>query len=257
MNMNKNNSNNKNNNNKNNNNNNKKPFCKVCQDAGKTESEYTSHFVKSDKGIVICPTLLEVVCRYCSKQGHTIKFCPTIEQNKKEDKKHAFKAQKEEKEKEQYVTKKSNKKTSNLYASLCDDTSSDEESNKKTNKKTNKNSKRINNSISKNKQLINNDDFPELSVKQKHAKVEPLAFKNIIKLTQEQEQQKREAKEEREILERLNEKKFKKEEIKVIASPDSVLQSVPKRYTNWADAETSDDEDDYEEKEYYNPYDSD
>lgn len=246
MNMNKNNSNNKNNN-KNNNNNIKKPFCKVCQDAGKTESEYTSHFVKSDKGIVICLTLLGVVCRYCSKQGHTIKFCPTIEQNKKEDKKHAFKAQKEEKE--QYVTKKSNKKTSNLYASLCDDTSSDEESNKKTNK----------NSIyiSKNKQLINNDDFPELSVKQKHAKVEPLAFKNIIKITQQQEQQKREAKEEEESLKRLNEKKFKKEEIIVIAAPDSVLQAVPKRYTNWADAETSDDEDDYEEKEYYNPYDSD
>jgi hypothetical protein len=74
----------------------KKPFCKVCQDAGKSESDYTSHFVKSDKGVVICPTLLAITCRYCNKQGHTIKFCPTLEQNKKEEKKHAFKNQKEE-----------------------------------------------------------------------------------------------------------------------------------------------------------------
>jgi len=38
-----------------------KPFCKVCFDAGKSEVEYTSHFVKSEPGIkgkVVCPTLL-------------------------------------------------------------------------------------------------------------------------------------------------------------------------------------------------------
>jgi len=240
----------------------KKPFCKVCQDAGKSESDYTSHFVKSDKGVVICPTLLAITCRYCNKQGHTIKFCPTLEQNKKEEKKHAFKNQKEEKEKVSSNSKKSNKKTNNLFASLCDDTSSDEEFIKNTNKHTqNKNIK------SKNKKIINNDDFPELSQTKRQTQTqtqkqkmnaEPLAFKNIIKLTQEQEEQKRQAKEEEEILRRLNEKKIKKEEINVIAAPDSVLQEIPKKYSSWA-CYSSDDEDDedYEEKEYYNPYDSD
>ena len=28
----------------------KKPYCKVCHDAGKTESEYTSHWVKDLTG---------------------------------------------------------------------------------------------------------------------------------------------------------------------------------------------------------------
>ena len=30
-------------------------FCKVCKDAGKTETEYTSHYVKDKSGKVICP----------------------------------------------------------------------------------------------------------------------------------------------------------------------------------------------------------
>ena len=233
---------------------NKKPFCKVCQDAGKTESDYTSHYVKSDKGIVICPTLLAVLCRYCNKKGHTIKFCPTLEQNKKEDKKHAFKIQKEETDKVNTNSKKSNKKINNMFASLCDDTSSDEDK-----KKSNKNIK--NNNNGKNKQINNNDDFPmllSLSKKASVIKPLPLAFKNIIKITQEQEKEKRQAREEAESLKRLNEKKFKKDDIKVMAAPDSVLQEVPKRYSSWA-CDSSDDEDDEfeEENEYKNPYDSD
>jgi hypothetical protein len=66
-------------------------FCKVCQDAGKLEIDYTSHYVKSppDKrtGIcyVICPTLLSTECRYCHKLGHTAKFCTVLETRKKSD----------------------------------------------------------------------------------------------------------------------------------------------------------------------------
>lgn len=61
----------------------KKPFCKVCHDAGKKESEYTSHYVRSIpdcNGVtkVTCPTLLSMECRYCYKTGHTAKFCPDI-----------------------------------------------------------------------------------------------------------------------------------------------------------------------------------
>lgn len=71
----------------------KKPFCKVCQDAGKTESEYTSHFVRSmpdknGKTTVTCPVLAVNECRYCYELGHTTKFCPVIEENNRKAKKH-------------------------------------------------------------------------------------------------------------------------------------------------------------------------
>jgi hypothetical protein len=70
----------------------KKPFCKVCQDAGKTEAEYTSHFVRSRPDMngntkVTCPVLAATECRYCYKLGHTTKFCPVIEENTKRVKK--------------------------------------------------------------------------------------------------------------------------------------------------------------------------
>ena len=78
--------------NNNNNNNNKKPYCKVCHDAGKSESVYTNHWVKSlpdknGKSTITCPTLLDTECRYCFKLGHTTKFCPVIEQNNKKKEK--------------------------------------------------------------------------------------------------------------------------------------------------------------------------
>jgi hypothetical protein len=63
-------------------------FCKVCKDAGKTESEYNSHFVKDKSGKTICPTLLNQACKYCRQTGHTVKFCPTLklkEKNKKRE----------------------------------------------------------------------------------------------------------------------------------------------------------------------------
>lgn len=59
-------------------------FCKVCQDAGKTETEYRSHFIRETRdpnSRVVCPTLLATECRYCFKKGHTIKFCNAIKQN--------------------------------------------------------------------------------------------------------------------------------------------------------------------------------
>ena len=55
------------------------PYCKVCYDAGKSKSEYTSHFVKDQpgpNGKVICPTLLNQACRICHKDGHTSSYCP-------------------------------------------------------------------------------------------------------------------------------------------------------------------------------------
>lgn len=66
----------------------KKPFCKVCFDAKKPESEYTSHRVRSlpdmnGKTIVTCPVLAATECRYCYQFGHTTKFCTVLEENKK------------------------------------------------------------------------------------------------------------------------------------------------------------------------------
>ena len=62
------------------------PFCKVCKDSGKTEAEYTSHFVKSEpgsKGKVVCPTLLNQGCSYCHENGHTVSYCKVLKQNDK------------------------------------------------------------------------------------------------------------------------------------------------------------------------------
>ena len=70
-----------------------KTFCKVCYDAGKPESEYTSHYVKSkpgNDGVVVCPYLLSLVCTYCKKQsGHTASRCPLLQAKKDQDKKTA------------------------------------------------------------------------------------------------------------------------------------------------------------------------
>ena len=108
-----------------------KPFCKVCHDAGKTEKEYTSHFVKSEpgpNGKVVCPTLLNQVCRYCDNPGHTAGYCPIIAKNKEiEVKEQKMKARQEAVEKrEENATPKvvEKNKPTNMFAAL-DDSSSD------------------------------------------------------------------------------------------------------------------------------------
>jgi hypothetical protein len=55
-----------------------KPFCKVCFDTGKTEKEYSSHFVRltpDPKSKVCCPTLLDMECQFCHLKGHTVSKC--------------------------------------------------------------------------------------------------------------------------------------------------------------------------------------
>ena len=67
-----------------NNNNALKPFCKVCFDAGKTD---TAHFVRKTpdpKSPVVCPTLLALQCRYCDHAGHTVKYCALLKKNNKD-----------------------------------------------------------------------------------------------------------------------------------------------------------------------------
>jgi hypothetical protein len=59
--------------------------CKFCKDAGKSEAEYTSHFLRESKdptSRIICPTLLAIECRYCSKRGHTVSKCSKLAKDK-------------------------------------------------------------------------------------------------------------------------------------------------------------------------------
>jgi hypothetical protein len=63
------------------------PFCKVCRDAGRPESEYTSHFVKDQpgpNGKVVCPMLLNQACRICHNTGHTSSYCPQYRPRREE-----------------------------------------------------------------------------------------------------------------------------------------------------------------------------
>lgn len=59
----------------------RKPCCKVCKDAGKSESEYSSHWPKDSNGNTVCPTLLSQECRYCGESGHTVKYCKVLERD--------------------------------------------------------------------------------------------------------------------------------------------------------------------------------
>ena len=73
----------------NNNNVSEKKYCKVCQDAGKSEAEFRSHFTRESRdpnSNVTCPLLLALECRYCYKNGHTVKYCPAIKEREKQNK---------------------------------------------------------------------------------------------------------------------------------------------------------------------------
>jgi hypothetical protein len=111
----------------------KKPFCKVCHDAGKPESEYTSHYVRSlpDRNgntMVTCPTLLCTECRYCGNYGHTAKFCPILTANKNRNKnqnKNQFQNQFQREMPKTTAAAKSTNASS--FAVLADSDSEDEE----------------------------------------------------------------------------------------------------------------------------------
>jgi len=63
----------------------KPKYCKVCHDAGKDEKIYTSHYIRESpdpSSRVVCPTLLALECKYCFKNGHTVKYCATLKKNK-------------------------------------------------------------------------------------------------------------------------------------------------------------------------------
>jgi hypothetical protein len=98
-----------------------KSFCKVCQDSGKTEPEYTSHNVRDKCGKTMCPTLLALECRNCFKKGHTVKYCPLLQQQVKAEAKDLARAAYEP------VKPKAAPKSKNVFMILESDSEEEEE----------------------------------------------------------------------------------------------------------------------------------
>lgn len=110
-----------------------KPYCKVCHDAGKSEQEYTSHYVRSTpspSGKVICPTLLAIECRNCCQIGHTIKFCPSVSRHAKMAREMAYRTASE-----QLPQQKAKAKSVNIFAALNSDDEDEKDEKDEKNKK--------------------------------------------------------------------------------------------------------------------------
>jgi len=110
----------------------RKPYCKVCHDAGKPESEYTSHYVrtlpdKTGKTQVTCPTLLNLSCRFCGKNGHTVKFCSEIANMKKAEERKTKATVKQAKEEQEKRAKANSTTRMTGFAVLQMDSDDDEE----------------------------------------------------------------------------------------------------------------------------------
>jgi hypothetical protein len=102
----------------------KKPYCKICHDADKPESEYTNHWVKDLNGKITCPTLLNTECRYCFKMGHIAKFCDVLAKNNKEKEKIKQATLKKPIIQNKPIIQKKpiiQNKSRNSFAVLCDD----------------------------------------------------------------------------------------------------------------------------------------
>jgi hypothetical protein len=215
----------------------KKPYCKVCHDAGKDEKIYTSHYVRSDpspNGKIICPTLLAILCTYCFKQGHTSSYCPEVAKKKKELSKETAKKDYLSKEKEKSETYSSSNQK-NMFDCLLEE---DAKSKSKPNKK------------------VVVEQFPaltsSLSMKKKApetstANVTTVSYAVIAKSGHE-----------------IAVKKEVLAEIQTIKIMETIKEKKPKIIlakkevkTNWADYTSSDDEDEEElmtAEEYFKEY---
>ena len=118
----------------------RKPFCKVCHDAGKCEEEYTSHNVRDRDGKTICITLLNQECRFCFQTGHTVKFCPVLKEREQTKEKYAKECARmervkvhEEKKKKPVPAPVTNSRGGG-FAALADDSDSDEERRERVNR---------------------------------------------------------------------------------------------------------------------------
>jgi len=117
-----------------------KPYCKVCHDSGLSEAKYTSHFVRDkpgSDGVVVCPTILSMVCRYCGESGHTSSRCQKLAREERErgkrehERERAMRAAawnaEEAKKNSSLKAVKTSLTTGGRFAGLCGDSDSDSE----------------------------------------------------------------------------------------------------------------------------------
>ena len=116
--------------------NNARPFCGVCQKAGKPESVFRGHFTKSKPGadgVVICPTILSIECRFCHEKGHSAseEHCPTLREKmlrKKEwEREDRIQEREMKKKEEKKVVLEKKSVTNNRFSEAFDDSDDDEE----------------------------------------------------------------------------------------------------------------------------------
>lgn len=210
----------------------KKPYCKVCFDAGKPESEYTSHWVRTlpdrtGKSKVTCPTLLNTECCYCYQSGHTVKFCPAIKQDKEREKRRAKAA-----EVEKTKPKVQEKKKSSAFAGLMEESDSEDEL---------KPSKKVSNPVENYPVLCVETEKPKQEVKTGWAAIvaKPAEVKKVVEPTKPTG------------LVMLSDyiKPEIKDEVKKVEQPKVASWAASKQVTkkSWADESDSEDEDDYDE----------
>ena len=96
------------------------PMCTFCKSIGKSEREYTNHYIhktKSPNSSFTCPELLKRVCLNCPGRNHTADRCPKINTVQV-----CFTPEKKEKKNDE------KKETKNRFAGLVEN-DSDEETN--------------------------------------------------------------------------------------------------------------------------------
>jgi hypothetical protein len=222
----------------------RKPFCKVCFDAKKPAEVYESHWVKDREGKVTCVTLNSQECRYCYKQGHTVKFCPVIaEQNSNKERAERRQKDQERRAIEEEKSKKSKIASTNKFgggfAALADD--SDDDTEKKKQEKPVK------------------EEWPSLSNKPLSAAPQKMvSFASALQKTPiqvEKEREKQNAAVGFTVLTRDNKGSTKIDASQTTAvessAPASFKPVFIKRIIDWT-AESSDEDEDEDEEKYPN-----
>jgi len=224
-----------------------KPYCKVCHDAGKDESQFRSHSVRSKpdfygKTVVLCPTLLATECTYCYKKGHTVKFCSVIAANKKQQNKAQniqVRQEAEEKDKKKRVSK-----SKSGFAVLAD--SSDSE------KEVKKAAKIVPKPITakpvakpETYSVIKMNEFPALSNAKKEVK--PAAITGWAAITAKSAEQFQDEK----ILQEIMVQSMKRMQPPIMKA--KIVTQVKKSWAEWSSSEDEDEEEKY--TQYRNPYD--